>query len=219
MKEILGGQVVIPVFSQDDAKSLGKPISLREASELLETSLNTSDASQVSSPSSLSPMLAGRSSPRMARRGSSPLVQSTRARVSSSPHVSPLVSRTGNGNSPSVKSLSAVMGPLPSSQAKSLYRKWKTGECPLDNMARQRLEDPQLGVERQGRALASKEGVSWIEFWPWLGDYFDMASDEGLGVLEHYLEEKTRQLRDKMDREYQDDIEDEFEASLAKVSL
>ena len=105
IREILGGQVVIPVYTKPDepTKVLGKPISLREASELLETSvmsdLNTSQSSLSSSLTSLSP-----------------LVQSTRARMVSMSPMSPLVT-----------SISAVMGPVLSLQAKNLYRRWRTG--------------------------------------------------------------------------------------------
>ena len=34
-------------------------------------------------------------------------------------------------------------------------------------------------------------------------------------MLEEYLEEKTRSIREKSDQEYQHDIDDEFEASIA----
>ena len=215
IQEILEGQLVIPVYRNNDAKQLGKPISLREASDLLESSL--SDVSQCSGGTPLSPMVTRDSSPMVSRgtsplvqstRGSSPLVQSTRARVSnhdvSSGQLSPLVT-----------SLSAVMGPLPSSQAKNIYRKWRTGGSEARDNMTMRLADPVLGVERQGRDIANKEGVSWLEFWPWLGEYLDIASDEGLQTLENYLETKTQQTRDRLEREYQDDIDDEFEASLA----
>ena len=100
-------QVVIPVYTKPDepTKVLGKPISLREASELLETSvmsdLNTSQSSLSSCITSLSP-----------------LVQSTRARMVSMSPMSPLVTSS---------SISAVLGPIPSSQAKNLYRRWRTG--------------------------------------------------------------------------------------------
>ena len=62
--------------------------------------------------------------------------------------------------------------------------------------SKQRLEDPILGVERQGRDIANKEKISWIEYWPWLGEYLDLSSDAGLKVLEEYLEEKTRRIRE-----------------------
>ena len=63
---IITGQVVIPVYSSDDSKHLGKPISLKEASDLLETSINDISQTNLSFASA---------------SNLSPLVQSTRARV------------------------------------------------------------------------------------------------------------------------------------------
>ena len=63
----------------------------------------------------------------------------------------------------------------------------------------ERLEDPQLGVERQGRGLAGREGVPWSEYWHWLGGYMDLASREGLEVLESYMGNRNREVREELE--------------------
>ena len=71
-----------------------------------------------------------------------------------------------------------------------------------------------MGLERQGRQLAGREGAAWLEFWPWLGEYADLTTDQGLDLLENYLEEKIREAREVQDRDNQEELEDELEASL-----
>ena len=71
-----------------------------------------------------------------------------------------------------------------------------------------------LGLERQGRQLAGREGVEWVEFWPWLGEYVDLTTQLGLDMLENHLEEKMREAREIIDTENQDELVDELEASL-----
>ena len=57
-----------------------------------------------------------------------------------------------------------------------------------------------------------------MEYWPWLGEYLDLSSEEGLKILNDYLEDKTRKIRVRLEREYQEEIDDEFEASIAVKS-
>jgi len=194
---MLKGQLVIPVYKMEEVKQLGKPISLKEAADLLESSGDLSFTSMSStnsphnsplskSPLVYSPLCHSPLAPSPLAR--SPLV--TRPRLSSSsPAVSPLVT------------ISAVLGPLPPVQADTLYREWRAGK-------RERLEDPQLGVERQGRGLAGREGVQWSEYWPWLGGYVDLASREGLEVLEGFLGERNRQVRVEMEKMRFRELED-----------
>ena len=51
-----------------------------------------------------------------------------------------------------------------------------------------------------------------------MGEYLDLSSEEGLKILNDYLEDKTRKIRDRLEREYQEEIDDEFEASIAVKS-
>jgi len=189
---LLKGQLVIPVFKNEEIKQLGKPISLKEAAEFFESSGELSFSSLSSSHSPLNSPLA-RSPVCRSPLAYSPLARSpvvTRPRLSSSsPVVSPLVT------------ISAVLGPLPPVQADSLYREWRAGK-------KERLADPQLGVERQGRGLAEKNSVPWSEFWPWLGGYVDLASKEGMVMLESYLVERTKQIRMETEKNRFRELED-----------
>jgi len=189
---MLKGQLVIPVYKTEEMKQLGKPISLKEAADLLEssgelsfTSLSSTN-SPLNSPLSKSPLC-------LSPLAYSPLARSpliTRPRLSSSsPVVSPLVT------------ISAVLGPVPPVQADTLYREWKAGK-------RERLDDPQLGVERQGRGLAGRESVPWSEYWPWLGGYMDLGSKEGMEMLENYLVERNKQVREEVERRRFRELED-----------
>ena len=197
---MLKGQLVIPVYRTEEVRQLGKPISLKEAAELLESSGELSFTSISSTNSPLNSPL-GRSplanSPMLhSPLGHSPLARSplvtgrTRLSASSPVPVSPLVT------------ISAVLGPIPPAQADILYKEWRAGK-------RERLDDPQLGVERQGRGLAGREGVQWSEFWHWLGGYMDLASKEGLEVLETYLGERNREITVELERKRCGELEEE----------
>ena len=196
IREILEGQVVIPVYRVSEGKQLGRPISLREASELLEPrspDVSTRLAADTSVTSDIG--------------SASPLVQSSRARVTASASVPA---------SPLSTSIAAVMGPITPSQARSLYRTWRTGSegSETQSGARERLGDPVLGAERQGRDLATREGVMWTEWWPWLGDYCDLGSEAGLRLLESHLERRTREAQERRDMDYQEDLDEELESSI-----
>ena len=196
---VMSGQLVIPVYKAVDTKQLGRPISLRQAADMLDISDGEESFSSQFNVST------------------SPLVQSSRARLTPdlrSPQLtSPLGLRSPLANSPLVNSpslgtISAVLGPVPASQAERLWRSWKVSP------ARERLEDPALGLERQGRRLADREGVEWLEYWPWLGEYADLTSHHGLALLENHLEEKFRSAREIVDRENEDDLVEELEATI-----
>ena len=100
------------------------------------------------------------------------------------------------------------MGPVSSAQASRLYRSWRAGS----EAARERVEDPCLGAERQGRELASQHGVDWLEWWPWLGGgtYTDLATEPGLQLLERHLDTRTRAAVARLQEQ---DIEAELEAA------
>ena len=180
---VLEGEVAIPVYESEGVKTLGRPLAWREATELLDSpcvkSRNRSSASEsslVSSPGLPSPLR-------------SPLLL---------PH-SPLSSRSPLLSLPSPASpsplVSALLGPMSQGRALALHHSWKV------EGSRQRLEDPVLGAERKGRELARREEVAWREYWPWLGEYADISSQEGLARLEGYLEarEEERELRERME--------------------
>ena len=55
------------------------------------------------------------------------------------------------------------------------------------------------GLERQGRELAKKYGTQMIEYWPFLDEYCDITSAEGLQMLENHLLDRSKQECKKTD--------------------
>ncbi|KZC10098.1 PREDICTED: ankyrin repeat and LEM domain-containing protein 2 [Dufourea novaeangliae] len=101
----------------------------------------------------------------------------------------------------------AFAGPMTKSLAVEFRKKWKTpprlrmtpirkvteSECNLDSSVNNlslRLQDTEKGLERVGRNLAEEYQVSWKEYWPFLNDFADFRTTEGLMKLEKYLEYK-----------------------------
>lgn len=56
-----------------------------------------------------------------------------------------------------------------------------------DALAVMRFKDTEKGLERLGKNLANKYRVEWKEYWPFLNSFVDIASSEGLDLLENYL--------------------------------
>lgn len=118
-----------------------------------------------------------------------------------SPNASPL--RSSGATSPRDSSLSimATAGPMSPSEARSMYRQWKTPKRrsiglkePLSPMDSMRLADIEKGLERIGRGLAKEMRVPWSEYWPFLGCWCNLASPEGLEKLEAHLRSKRSQV-------------------------
>ncbi|XP_076628360.1 ankyrin repeat and LEM domain-containing protein 2 [Colletes latitarsis] len=102
----------------------------------------------------------------------------------------------------------AFAGPMTKSRALEFKKKWKTpprlNMTPVkritedeSNMTNNcvnnlmlRLQDTEKGLERVGRDLAEEYQVSWKEYWPFLNDFADFRTTEGLMKLEKYLEDK-----------------------------
>ena len=99
---------------------------------------------------------------------------------------SPLIILGKQGSSPiaSPDSMRAYMGPLSPNDADKVKQEWKK-TCIL------RRKDPEKGLEKQGRELAKKYQTSLCEFWPFLQAYCDITSNEGLELLEDFLENQT----------------------------
>lgn len=86
--------------------------------------------------------------------------------------------------------ISGVAGPMTASDATTFRKKWKTPPRTLvfeNNTVSPLKTDPDKGVERVGRALASDLHVQWKEYWSFLGRYINLSSTEGLEALEKYF--------------------------------
>ncbi|XP_023012951.2 ankyrin repeat and LEM domain-containing protein 2 [Leptinotarsa decemlineata] len=96
----------------------------------------------------------------------------------------------------------AYAGPMDQKNAREFRRVWKTpprslhfnspNKTPKDllNVSSLRFKDPRKGLERIGKRLANEFDVNWKEYWPFLGSFLDISSEEGLDALEKYLQER-----------------------------
>ena len=65
------------------------------------------------------------------------------------------------------------------------------------------------GLESQCRAAAHKTGTSWREYWPFLNDYIDLQSPQGLEALEEYLSKKYEEFARREDEERCREVEED----------
>ncbi|KAA3672974.1 ankyrin repeat and LEM domain-containing protein 2 [Paragonimus westermani] len=101
-----------------------------------------------------------------------------------------------------VLSVRAFAGPLSKSEANSLRSEWLRTNSSLfsKEFASIRLSDPEKGYERQGRYFARLFGTRWFEYWDFLDGFFDLASDQGLSVLEECLKRGKLKIHVPHDR-------------------
>ena len=50
------------------------------------------------------------------------------------------------------------------------------------------------GMERQGRSVAREIKVPWCEFWAFLDEFCDLATEDGLEKLEIYFREQRNNI-------------------------
>ncbi|XP_014294980.1 ankyrin repeat and LEM domain-containing protein 2 [Microplitis demolitor] len=110
----------------------------------------------------------------------------------------------------------AFAGPMTKPQALEFRKKWKTPPRTLFGTPRRdtslndsfqflndsvvektdcRLVDFDKGLERVGRDLAEEYHVPWKEYWPFLNEFVNLKSTEGLDKLENYLSNLQRHER------------------------
>ncbi|KAG7159625.1 Ankyrin repeat and LEM domain-containing protein 2-like 2 [Homarus americanus] len=101
--------------------------------------------------------------------------------------------------SPSFK-VRGFAGPMSPTQAEVFHRLWKSNvtSSPTrhskDRIASLRLTDQEKGLERVGRELAAERGITWKEYWDFLGEFTNLSTDDGLAKLESFLKEKYKQF-------------------------
>ncbi|KAJ8028716.1 Ankyrin repeat and LEM domain-containing protein 2 [Holothuria leucospilota] len=87
----------------------------------------------------------------------------------------------------------AFAGPMSPKEATSMYHKWTGRKKEFMDVQR---SDDEKGLERIGRRLSQSAGVPWKEYWDFLDEFVNLASQEGLQKLEKYLSEKLEEAED-----------------------
>ncbi|KAI1301939.1 Ankyrin repeat and LEM domain-containing protein 2 [Halotydeus destructor] len=98
-----------------------------------------------------------------------------------------------------IQSPTAYAGPMSPQQAEDFYGFLKSPVRKFKSHAII-LSDHDKGVERVARAECRKIGVRWAEFWPFLDSCLDLASVEGLTVLEKHLAAMDNRLNKNLSR-------------------
>ncbi|XP_077163808.1 ankyrin repeat and LEM domain-containing protein 2 isoform X2 [Paroedura picta] len=99
-----------------------------------------------------------------------------------------------------VLTVRAYVGPMSPSKAEDFRRLWKTPPRERAGFFHNlRKSDLERGVERVGRELAHELGFPWVEYWEFLGCFVDLSSQEGLRMLEEYLNQRA--MSDKAQQE------------------
>lgn len=88
---------------------------------------------------------------------------------------------------PKSKRLSAFGGPMSKTIATDLYEKLKSPRSRSREEIAIRLSDDSKGIERIARLQFKQNSINWREYWPFLNDYVDLTSEDGLNQLENHL--------------------------------
>lgn len=101
-------------------------------------------------------------------------------------------------------SVQAFLGPLSPREVGQVRQEWKAGTSKS-----LKLMDPAKGLERQGRKVARSRDSSLFEYWGFLDCYTDLASNEGLRMLENHLYDNVTRIRLQREREVEQEEEDD----------
>ncbi|KAK9891566.1 hypothetical protein WA026_015526 [Henosepilachna vigintioctopunctata] len=99
--------------------------------------------------------------------------------------------------------IQAYAGPMNKEGAEHFRKVWKTPPRSLnittptkklneslDSVASLKYKDHLKGLEIVGKTLATQYDVSWKEYWPFLDSFVDIASEEGLNLLENHFRQR-----------------------------
>lgn len=78
----------------------------------------------------------------------------------------------------------------------SIYNSGNIFNSPSFKEKHIRLADPEKGLEKIGRELATEQNFQWREWWDFLEKFIDIRSDEGLTSFENYLKRKESKLKE-----------------------
>lgn len=84
--------------------------------------------------------------------------------------------------------ISAFAGPMIKSLANDFYDKLTNPRLRSKEEVAIRLSDDSKGIERIARVFCKQNSINWKEYWSFLDDYIDLATNEGLKQLENYLQ-------------------------------
>ncbi|XP_053501945.1 ankyrin repeat and LEM domain-containing protein 2 isoform X1 [Ictalurus furcatus] len=91
----------------------------------------------------------------------------------------------------------AFVGPLNLSKTEEFHKLWKTPPRDRARYFHHILKsDPDRGAERVGRELAHEMGYPWAEYWDFLNCFTDLSTEDGLSMLEDYLNKSVQQKDD-----------------------
>ncbi|XP_061391647.1 ankyrin repeat and LEM domain-containing protein 2 homolog [Musca vetustissima] len=67
--------------------------------------------------------------------------------------------------------------------------------------------DPEKGIECIGRNLAKEQNVEWREYWDFLEEFIDIASEQGMKTLESYLAQKQAEYEAEQNKKKRNNSE------------
>ena len=89
---------------------------------------------------------------------------------------------------PQDNNISGIAGPMSPILAEEIYNTLRSpAKASSPRKFRIRFTDGSRGVERVARMECRRYNLNWVEYWPFLDCYIDLASPEGLEMLNNHL--------------------------------